>query len=66
MSNRPIEEIQNDCFRRMTPGERLALSMSLYWGARNLKAAYLRAQHPGWTEKRIQAEVRDLFLYASH
>jgi len=65
MSQQNAEQLQNDCFRRMAPGERLALSMKLYWSARQLKAADLRAQHPDWPEEKIQAEVRELFLYAN-
>jgi len=64
MSEKSINEIQTDCFRRMALGERLALSMHLYWSARNLKTAYLRKLHPEWTDKQIQAKVRDIFLHA--
>ena len=32
--------------------------------ARELKAAGLRMQHPGWSEERIKARVAELFLYA--
>jgi hypothetical protein len=40
-------------FRRMTPGRRLSLAEQLYWSARELKAAWLRSQHPDWTEEEI-------------
>lgn len=50
---------------RAMPGERrLKLAEQLYWSARKLKAAGLRAQHPDWTEEQIKAEVRRIFLYA--
>jgi hypothetical protein len=51
-------------FRRMTPERRLALAEQLYWSARELKAAWLRVQHPDWTEELIAREVRRLFGHA--
>jgi len=49
----------------MTPERKLKVAMDLYHGARELKAAGLRAQHPEWSEKKIQEKVRDIFLYAT-
>ncbi len=50
---------------RAIPGEqRLRLAEQLYWSARKLKVAGLRAQHPDWPEQRILAEVRRIFLNA--
>ncbi len=50
---------------RAMPGERrLRLAERLYWSARKLKSAGLRAQHPDWPEERLQAEVRRIFLHA--
>jgi hypothetical protein len=47
------------------PGERrLRLAERLYWSARKLKSAGLRAQHPDWPEERLHAEVRRIFLDA--
>ena len=51
-------------FRRMTPARRLALAEQLYWSARELKAAWLRSRHTGWTEEQIAREVRRLFTHA--
>ena len=39
-------------------------ALELYYSARELKAAGLRSQKPGWTEEIIQGKVRDIFLYA--
>lgn len=36
----------------------------LYWGARNLKEAYLRTLHPDWTDDQIKTEVKKWMLYA--
>jgi hypothetical protein len=51
-------------FRRMTPERRLSLAEQLYWSARELKAAWLRAQHTDWNEERIAREVTRLFTHA--
>jgi hypothetical protein len=40
------------------------LAERLYWSARKMKAAGLRAQHPDWPEERVCAEVRQIFLDA--
>jgi hypothetical protein len=36
--------------RRMTGEQKLLAAGQLYWTARKIKAAGLRAQHPEWTE----------------
>jgi hypothetical protein len=41
-------EIQIEIFKKMSPAEKLKLSMRLYWSARQLKASWLRQQHPDW------------------
>jgi hypothetical protein len=56
------EQIQ--IFRRMTPERRLALAEQLYWSARRMKTAWLRQQHPEWTEDHLKAEVTKIFLHA--
>ena len=48
----------------MTPEQKLKVAMDLYHCARELKAAGLRSQHPGWTESEVQEKVREIFLYA--
>ncbi len=50
--------------RAMTPEQKLRAASNLYWGARDLKAAWLRSRHPEWTDDQIQKAVRDAFLYA--
>ena len=50
---------------RAMPGERrLRLAEELYWSARRMKIAGVRAQHPDWSEDRLQSEVRRIFLHA--
>lgn len=50
--------------RAMSPAQKLKAAEQLYWSARQLKAAALRAQHPGWSEEEIERAVREAFLYA--
>ncbi len=55
---------QIEIFRAMTGERRLQLAEQLYWSARKLKLAGLRAQHPDWTKEQLNAEVRRVFLHA--
>jgi len=48
----------------MSPAQKLRVAERLYWSARQLKAAALRAEHPDWTEEAIVQAVRQIFLYA--
>ena len=57
-----IEEIR--ILRAMTPEQKLRAIKRLYWTARSLKAAWLRHQHPDWSEDEVQREVRKIFLNA--
>jgi hypothetical protein len=38
--------------------------MQMYWSARELKAGWIRQQHPDWTEQRVEEAVREAFLNA--
>ena len=50
---------------RAMPGERrLRLAERLYWSARRLKIAGLRAQHPDWPEDRLKTEALRIFRHA--
>jgi len=57
-------DIQNQILAKMSPGDKLEVAMQLYYSARELKAAGLRADHPDWDEKQVQQAVREAFLYA--
>ena len=50
--------------RAMSGQERWRVAERLFWSARKLKAAGLRAQHPDWPETRVQADVRRIFSNA--
>lgn len=56
-------DVQTEIFRRMTPEQKLRAAMRLYWSARELKAAWLRTEHPEWTEAQVSAAVREAFLF---
>jgi hypothetical protein len=59
-----MEEEYLRILRAMTPAQKLRAAERLYWSARQLKAAALRAEHPDWSEEEIERAVRDAFLYA--
>jgi hypothetical protein len=50
--------------RAMSPAQKLRAAERLYYSARQLKAAALRAEHPDWTDEAIRQAVRHIFLYA--
>jgi hypothetical protein len=50
--------------RAMSGQERWRVAERLFWSARKLKAAGLRAQHPDWPESRVETEVTRIFLNA--
>jgi hypothetical protein len=51
-------------FRAMSGVRRWRLAEGLYWSARKLKLAGLRAQHPNWPEDRLADELRRILLHA--
>jgi len=60
---RPDPE-QVEILRRMTPEQRWRAAHQLYWALRRHSAAFLRAEHPEWSENRIAEEVKRRFLHA--
>jgi Rv0078B-related antitoxin len=55
---------QIEIYRRMTPGRRLEIAEQMYWSARRMKAAWLRTQHPDWSDSEVGAEVTRIFSHA--
>jgi Rv0078B-related antitoxin len=51
--------------QRMTGQQKLRTAFLLYWGARKLKAAALRQEHPDWSEEQVQQKVKEIFLHAT-
>ena len=65
MGTKSLDSEQLRIIKAMTPAQRLEAADMLYQTAWKLKAAGLRAQHPDWNEDRVQAGVREAFLYAT-
>lgn len=53
-----------ETLRAMSPEQKLRAAERLYYSARQLKAAALRAEHPDWSDEAIRRAVRMIFLYA--
>ena len=64
----PIEVLQSQIIRAMTPSQRLEAAAMLYQTAWDIKCAALRYQHPAWSPAEIQAATRRIFItgYAGH
>jgi len=56
-------EAQIARFREMTPDERWGAARDLYWSMRRLKEAFIRQQHPDWSDDRVAAAVREAFSH---
>jgi hypothetical protein len=50
--------------RAMSGEQRLRVAEMLFWSARKMKTAGVKAQHPDWTEEQVKEEVRRIFLNA--
>ena len=62
--NEPLTPEYIETLRRMSGEQKLKTAFHQYWGARRLKAARLRQEHPDWSEEQVQARVREIFMYA--
>ena len=58
------EEVQDEILKKMTPEEKLAVAMNLYYSARKLKSAWFRHIHKDWSDEQIEAAVREAFVNA--
>ena len=58
-----VQEAQIARFREMTPGERWGAARDLYWSMRRLKEAFIRQQHPEWSNDQVAAAVREAFSH---
>jgi hypothetical protein len=58
------DDVQIQALRRMTAEQKLQAAMQLYWSARELKAAWIRDQHPDWTNEQVEEAVREVFTNA--
>lgn len=57
-------DIQREILKKMTPSQKLHLSMRLYYSAWELKSAWLRLLHKNWTEQQTENEVKRIFQNA--
>jgi len=55
---------QKKAYQAMTPEQKLQVAFDLYYSAKELKAAWLKRQHPDWSAERINQVVKEIFLYA--
>jgi hypothetical protein len=62
--NEPLTPEYIETLRQMSGEQKLKTAFQLYWGARRLKAARLRQEHPDWSEEQVQTRVREIFMYA--
>ena len=56
--------MQNKEVKKLSPGEKLQLSLILYFNARELKTSSIRKFHPELSEKEVAQKVKEIFLYA--
>ena len=59
-----MDQKQKRIFKSMEPEQKLQIALSLYYSAKELKAAGLRVQNPDWSEEKILNKLRAIFLYA--
>ena len=64
MADERVSPDQTLVLRRMSPAERWRVAHRLYWTMRRHKTAFLRVQHPDWSEQRVDEQVRRIFLHA--
>jgi hypothetical protein len=60
-----LHPAQVEALRRMTIGQRIALTASLWEHIRALKAATLQALHPDWTRDEIELATRKVMQRGS-
>lgn len=59
------DDLQRRRYATMTPGEKLEVATRLYWCARQLKEAHIRALHPHLDDGEIRRRVNEALLLAS-
>lgn len=59
-----MEKDINPVIMKMSPEEKVKMSMRLYWSARGLKRAALVQEFPGLSDEEIDKKLRDIFLRA--
>ena len=54
---------QSAILKALSPGRRWEIARSLYWSARRLKTAFVRQEHPDWSDEDVDDYVRRVFLH---
>lgn len=52
-----VDEEMAKIYVGMTGADRLAIASGMFASARRMLLSHLRAEHPGWSEERIQREA---------
>jgi hypothetical protein len=52
-----IDDVVAKILKEKTPQQRLAIAFNLWTSARKQLSNYLRAEHPDWSDSKIQKEV---------
>jgi hypothetical protein len=60
-----MHPLQREIYRKMTPEQKLRVSLALYHSAYALKKAAVQKQYPDWEEKQILQAVKKAFLHAA-
>jgi hypothetical protein len=64
LADEQLDAKQLEVLRQMTPEQRWRAAHNLYWTVRRHKAAFLKSQHPDWSDLQIEEEVRRTFVNA--
>ena len=59
-----INEIQVKIYREMSHERKLEIAMQLFHSAYSLKRSALQFQHPEWSDREIDQELRSILLHA--
>ena len=59
-----FNEIQYEYLKKMSPQQKLEVSMNLYHSAKELKSAWLGQLHSEWSDHEIKQAVREAFINA--
>lgn len=59
-----LHPAQIAAYRAMSFADKLAAASRLYSQAWSMKQAWLRSQHPDWSEQRVGEETKQSFLHA--
>ena len=59
-----VVDIQIKIYLEMSPERKLEIAMQLFHSAYSLKRSALQYQHPEWSDREIDQELRSILLHA--